>query len=88
MQQALFALATIVVGVSGCVAYFYFSNIILDRLLPARGMNAARNINRANLIRPWLFVGPSVLLLGAYLVYPVFRSIILSLSDPAGAEGV
>jgi alpha-glucoside transport system permease protein len=85
MQQALFALATIIVGVSGCVAYFYFSNVILDRLLPA---NAARNINRANLIRPWLFVGPSVVLLGAYLVYPVFRSIILSLSDPAGAEWV
>jgi alpha-glucoside transport system permease protein len=88
MQQALFALATIVVGVSGCVAYFYFSNIILDRLLPAKGNKAARNINRANLIRPWLFVGPSVLLLGAYLVYPVFRSLVLSLSDPAGAEWV
>jgi alpha-glucoside transport system permease protein len=88
MQQALFALATIIVGVSGCVAYFYFSNVILDRLLPAKGANAARNINRANLIRPWLFVGPSVVLLGAYLVYPVFRSIILSLSDPAGAEWV
>lgn len=88
MQQALFALTTIIVGVSGCVAYFYFSNIILDRILPAKGENAARNINRANLIRPWLFVGPSVVLLGAYLVYPVFRSIVLSLSDPAGAEWV
>ena len=88
MQQVLFALATILIGVTGCVAYFYFSNLILDRALPARGENAAQNINRANLIRPWLFVGPSVLLLGLYLVYPVFRSIILSLSDPAGAEWI
>jgi alpha-glucoside transport system permease protein len=88
MQQVFFALLTIVVGVFGCVAYFYSSNLILDRIYPARGENAARNINRANLIRPWLFVGPSVLLLGLYLVYPVFRSLVLSLSDPAGAEWI
>ena len=88
MQQLFMASATIIVGVFGCVAYFYLSNAILDRMLPSRGPDAARNINRANLIRPWLFVGPAVLFLALYLVYPVFRSIILSLSDPSGAEWV
>lgn len=88
MDQIVFAIVTIIVGVSGCIAYFFFSNLALDTLLPVRGPNAARNINRANLIRPWLFVGPSVLFLGVYLVYPVFHSLILSLSDPSGAEWV
>jgi len=88
MEQLLFASLTIVIGVFGCLAYFFFSNLVLDRALPASGPNAGRNINRANLIRPWLFLLPSVLLLGVYLVYPVFRSLILSLKDATGDEWV
>lgn len=84
MQQVLMALVTIVVGVSGCVLYFYFSNLILDAIFPGRGPNAGRNINRASAIRPWLFLGPAILLLGVYLVYPVFNSIWLSFRDATG----
>lgn len=88
MQQIIFASATIVIGVFGCVAYFYFSNLILDRICPASGPNAARNINRANTFRPWLFIGPAVLLLSVYLIYPVIWSLILSFYDSSGDKWV
>ncbi len=82
MQAALLGLATIVIGVGGCVAYFYFSNLFLDKVLfPASGPNAGRNINRANLVRPWLFVLPALIALGLYLAYPVFATLWYSVTD-------
>jgi hypothetical protein len=75
------------VGVGGCVGYFYFANQFLDKVLfPAKGKNAGRNINRANQIRPWLFLFPAMFALGLYLAYPVFETLRLSLTDrDAGA---
>jgi alpha-glucoside transport system permease protein len=62
--------------------YFYFSNQFLDKVLfPPRGPNAGRNINRANAIRPWLFLFPAMFALGLYLAYPVFETLRLSLTD-------
>ncbi len=84
MEQVLTALATIVVGVFGCVAYFYLSNIALDAIFPPRGPQAGKNINRASAIRPWLFLGPAIILLSLYLVYPVINSIWLSFHDASG----
>jgi len=82
MHPALQGLLTIIVGVGGCVGYFYFSNQFLDKVLcPASGPNAGRNINRANIIRPWLFILPAVIALGLYLAYPVFETLRLSLSE-------
>ncbi|MDO6731657.1 sugar ABC transporter permease [Marinovum sp. 2_MG-2023] len=82
MHPAIMGLLTIVIGVGGCVGYFYFSNIILDTVFyPPRGPNAGRNINRANLIRPWLFLFPALFALGLYLAYPVFATLWLSLTD-------
>jgi alpha-glucoside transport system permease protein len=87
MDQALLALMTIVIGVGGCVGYFWASNIFLDKVLfPARGPNAGRNINRANLVRPWLFLFPAVTALGLYLAYPVFATLWLSLNQNRSGE--
>lgn len=85
MHPALQALVVILVGVGGCVGYFYASNLVLDRFLfPARGPNAGRNINRANAIRPWLFLAPALIALCLYLAYPVFATFWLSLKDKSG----
>ncbi|MEO1398752.1 MAG: sugar ABC transporter permease [Pseudomonadota bacterium] len=73
-----------VLGVAACFGYFWGTNRLLDTLYPARSANAASNILRANQIRPWLFLGPSIVLLGLYLVYPVFNTIWLSLFGPSG----
>ncbi len=82
MHPALQGLVTIVFGVGGCLAYFYFSNVFIDKVLfPARGPNAGRNINRANMIRPWLFLFPALFVLGLYLAYPVVETLRLSLTD-------
>ena len=82
MHPALQGLATIVIGVGGCVGYFYLSNLILDKVVfPARGHNIGRNINRANMIRPWLFLLPALIALTLYLAYPVLATLWLSFTD-------
>ena len=90
MHPALLGLITIVVGVSGCIGYFYGANLLMDKvLLPPSGPNAGRNINRANMIRPWIFLFPAILALGLYLAYPVVATLILSFQErlPGGARG-
>ena len=82
MNPALQGLLTIVIGVGGCIGYFYFSNQFLDKVLfPAKGPNAGRNINRSNMIRPWLFLFPAIFALGLYLAYPVVETLRLSVTD-------
>jgi alpha-glucoside transport system permease protein len=89
MDQAVLALATIVIGVAGCVGYFWASNIVLDKVIfPARGPQAGRNISRANMVRPWLFLFPALAALGLYLAYPVFATAWLSLTRDAGGGPV
>ncbi|OUD10888.1 alpha-glucoside ABC transporter permease [Marivivens niveibacter] len=89
MNPALQGLITILFGVGGCVAYFYLSNLFLDKVLfPARGKNAGQNINRANMVRPWLFLAPALVALGLYLAYPVVETFRLSVTErlPGGAS--
>ncbi len=87
MEQAILALLTIVIGVGGCVGYFWLSNIVLDKVIfPAKGAAASRNITRANAVRPWLFLLPAVLALGLYLAYPVFATFWLSLNRNEAGE--
>jgi alpha-glucoside transport system permease protein len=82
VEAAYKGLATIFFGVGGCLAYFYLSNQFLDKVLyPAKGPKAGRNINRANIIRPWLFLAPAMLALGVYLAYPVIATFIYSITD-------
>jgi len=89
MTPAVQALLTIVLGVGGCIAYYYLSNLALDRVLfPARGPNAGHNITRANLIRPWLFLAPAAIALGLYLAYPVFATAWLSLNRDGNFVGL
>lgn len=85
MSPILQGIITILIGVGGCVGYFYASNMVLDKVIfPARGPNAGRNIRNAGMIRPWLFLFPAMFALGLYLVYPVFGSFYRSLFDRAG----
>lgn len=82
MHPALQGIFTIIIGVGGCIAYYYFSNQFLDKVLfPGRGPNAGRNITRANMIRPWLFLFPAIAALSLYLVYPVIETLRLSLTE-------
>ena len=87
MTPMLAGIVTILIGVGGCIGYFYLSNLLLDKVIfPASGPNPGRNINRANLVRPWLFLLPAILVLGLYLVYPVVGSFIRSLYNRSGSD--
>jgi alpha-glucoside transport system permease protein len=89
MSPVLQGLLTIALGVGGCVAYFLASNLILDRVIfPPRGANAGRNIARAAMVRPWLFLFPALAALTLYLVYPVAASFWRSLFNRLGTEFV
>jgi len=85
MHPALQALMVIAVGVGGCIGYFFLSNMLLDKVFcPPRGPHAGRNINRAALIRPWLFLAPALGALTLYLAYPVYATASMSLYKRVG----
>lgn len=90
-QQIISALVTVLIGVGGCVVYFWGANRLLDLVFPAHGvsgMRAVDNLRRQGLIRPWLFIGPALLLLGVYLIYPVIETVRLSFFDRTGQNFV
>jgi alpha-glucoside transport system permease protein len=89
--QLLNALITVIIGVGGCLLYFYGSNTLLDKMLPVNASNddrVIRNLKLQSSIRPWLFLGPALFLLTLYLVYPVIQTIWLSFHDNAGDKFV
>ncbi len=87
MSPIVQGIITIIIGVGGCIGYFYFSNLLVDKVIfPARGPNISRNINRATMIRPWLFLFPAIFALGLYLAYPVVGSFWRSLFNRSGDE--
>lgn len=88
MEQVTQALITIAIGVGGCAFWYWASNTVLDSIYPPRGPQAGSNINKANLIRPWLFVGPAIIILAAYLIYPVFNTLMRSFMDKTSSEFV
>ena len=82
--QILYAFITVILGVGGCFGYFYGSNWLLDRAFPANANNdasAVRNLKIQSSVRPWLFLGPALLLLSVYLIFPVIQTIWLSFHD-------
>ena len=87
MSPLVQGVLTIAIGVGGCVGYFWLSSWLLDKVVyPAKGPNIGRNINRANAVRPWLFLFPAMFALGLYLAYPVVGSFVRSLYNRAGTE--
>ncbi len=71
VAKLLIMLVALGVGVLGVWALFTVANDLIDRL--------PSSLNRA--LRPLIFVGPAVALLGVYLVYPAFNTIYTSLSE-------
>ena len=63
------ALLAIFLGSVGVIAVFYGLNILVEKALPERVRPK---------VLPWIYVGPSVLLLTVYLVMPALRTFYLS----------
>ena len=73
------ALLAIAIGSVGIVAIFYGLNILVEKTLPQRVRLK---------VLPWVYVGPSVLLLTAYLVIPAIRTFYLSFFGNSSDEFV
>jgi alpha-glucoside transport system permease protein len=83
-DQILQTLWAVVVSVGFCLLYFAGSNFVLDRIvaLPFATRNQREGIRAV--VQPWLFVLPALLLLGVYLVYPLFETARLSFMNDTG----
>ncbi len=90
MPHLFGAMLAIVAGVGACALYYFVANLFLDLALPFREATpqAVRNQKIAASIRPWLFLGPALLVLGVYLVYPVVDSVRLSFFGRTGEDFV
>jgi alpha-glucoside transport system permease protein len=84
IDQVINACLAVFLGIGFCFFYFAGTNWLLDRILAdRRSVDGTSNTNarRRSAIRPWLFAGPSLLILSLYLVYPVYETLKLSLMD-------
>lgn len=87
-DQVIQTISAVLVSIAFCLLYFAGSNFVLDKIvhLPIGSKNS-RDMFRTNL-RPWLFMAPALLLLGTYLVYPLFETFRLSFYDATGEQFV
>lgn len=75
-NRFLIVAVAVVVGVGGVFCLFYGMNRTVD-LLPEKLREG---------VRPYVFVGPALVLLSVFLVYPVINTVVLSLKDRNGDE--
>jgi alpha-glucoside transport system permease protein len=68
----------ILLGVVGIFFLFWAMDQLVD-LLPARGRER---------VRPYVFIGPALVLLSVFLIYPVVNTILISFRDSQGADYV
>lgn len=84
-QQLLSAAIAIALAIGFSALFFIGCNYLLDRFLSSESLSGdvarQRRDTIRESIRPWVFIGPAVLILVVYLVYPVFASLWYSLLD-------
>ena len=71
MLKVINAILTVVSGVLGSLLVFYVLNKVVERL--------PRKIEAR--VKPYVFAGPAVLLVGVFLVYPALRTIVFSFAN-------
>lgn len=88
----MITLSATIIAAGGLLAYFMGTNLLLDRIFmdqvsPDGKVIKSRERLRSA-IRPWLFLGPALFLIGVYLVYPVIQTFILSFHNARGTSFV
>jgi alpha-glucoside transport system permease protein len=78
VNRGLFVLAALAIGVGGVFALF----LLLDRFTDALPLRHQETV------RPWMFVGPALVLLAIFLLYPAIRTILLGFQDQRGEEWI
>ena len=86
VSQLFWAFMAVALALGVSALYFVGVNVALDKFLtaaPGEAVSPGRERLRTAL-RPWVFLLPAIILLGVYLVYPVFATTWLSLHDDTG----
>jgi len=71
MIKILNAVVAILAGVGGMVALYWVLNAVVERL-PSRWEHR---------VKPYIFIGPAIAVVGLFLVYPAVQTIIFSFAD-------
>ena len=83
--MSIFSLAiTVLIGVLFFVAFFHFSNFLLDYFR----VKASKKLALENSIRVIIFIAPAFIVLFVFILYPVFETIRLSFYDKIGENFV
>jgi len=77
-NRSLVVLVAVVVGVGGIFFLFWAMNRLVS-YLPARFREG---------VRPYIFVGPCLVILSVFLIYPVINTIIVSFKDATSSKFV
>ncbi len=77
-NRLLVALVAVVVGVLGVFAAFFGMDRLVN-MLPLRHQES---------VRPWVFVGPALVLLAVFLLYPAVNTMLVSLQNQTTTEWV
>ena len=91
LQQILFAFTAIFFAIGGTILFFVGSNLLIDKVFGDNGQSNEKQYRRDKLreqIRPWIFIGPALLFLTVFLIYPVLKSLQLSFWDREGESFV
>lgn len=87
LEQLFVALTAITLAIGLSILFYVGCNLLIDKFLASGNgtleMQARRDRIREG-IRPWIFIGPALLFLGVFLVYPVIKSVQLSFMDREG----
>ena len=78
MIRILNGLIAIVAGVGGAVALFWALNALVERLSPTWEQR----------LKPYVFIGPAMVAVTIFLVYPAVRTILVSFYGPRSEEFV
>jgi alpha-glucoside transport system permease protein len=78
MIKVINAVLAIVGGVGGILILYWLLNLVVERL-PSRW---------GDRLRPYVFVGPALVVVGLFLVYPTVRTAILSFANRSSTEWV
>jgi len=76
--KVIFAIRAILIALTLSVVYFWLSNWLNGRMSDG---NSARGLTVQEMIQPWLFVGPALMLLLIFLIYPAFETLRLSFTN-------
>ena len=78
MDKLIEGLIAIAVGVGGAALLFWVLNAVVERLPP----------KWEERVKPYVFIGPAVLMVGLFLLYPLVQTVIFSFYNSTGLEWV